>query len=297
MTVRALVVGSLTMELAFEIPASPEAGEVAAATSFGALRGGAGYHQAVALARLGAQVGLVAAVGEDDHAEAFAGALAQEGVDALLLRLPATTTALEVPLATPDGSVATVLHPAANERLTADLLGQLPVCDILLVQGEVPAATSAEAARRVRAAGGTVVLDAAPAGAITDELLEAADVLVAGEAVARALVHGQATGPRALATALAGGGRTVVVTSGPAGASYAGPGGNGTAAPPPVEPVDEAGAGHAFCAALAVAIAEGQGLGEAVRFACTAGALTTTTEGAAAGFRGRADVERLVPRG
>ncbi len=82
MTVRALVVGSLVMDLAFSVPSRPEPGEVIIAEEFGQYRGGKGYNQAVALARLGAEVTMVGAIGADAYGDAFLDALERERIDA-----------------------------------------------------------------------------------------------------------------------------------------------------------------------------------------------------------------------
>jgi ribokinase len=119
--VRALVVGSLVQDLSFRIPKRPQPGEVVIAEEYGSFRGGKGYNQAVALARLGAEVTMVGAVGHDEHGEGFIEALRREGVDAeRIVRLPAASTGLAVPMITPDGDVAFVQHPGANRELSAE---------------------------------------------------------------------------------------------------------------------------------------------------------------------------------
>ncbi|MDQ3547570.1 MAG: PfkB family carbohydrate kinase, partial [Chloroflexota bacterium] len=80
--VRALVVGSLVMDLSFQVPKRPEPGEVILADSFGTYRGGKGYNQAVALARLGAKVTMIGALGADAYGDEFIASLDREGIDA-----------------------------------------------------------------------------------------------------------------------------------------------------------------------------------------------------------------------
>jgi ribokinase len=294
--VRALVVGSLVMDLAFRVPARPEPGEVVVATDFGTYRGGKGYNQAVALARLGAEVTMVGAVGKDVHGDGFLDALEHEGVDCgRVVQLRGVSTGVAVPLITPDGEVAFVQHPGANRQLAPAHCADLPDCDVLLLQGEVLAATSLQAARVMRSRGTPVILNPAPVHEMTDELLGMATVLTPNEVEARALLGDERdrSGVEA-AEALRTDERVAVVTLGSAGAAYAGPDGSGTVAPPAVDAIDSTGAGDSFSAALAVALAEGGPLPEAVRFGCAAGAHATTVAGAEPGLPRRADVERLL---
>jgi ribokinase len=298
MTVRALVVGSIVMDLAFRVPSRPAPGEVIVATDFGQYRGGKGYNQAVALARLGADVTMIGAVGSDAYGDAFLQALEAEGVDASrVLQMRGVPTSVAVPLITPDGEVGFVQYAGANRSLAPAHCADLPDCDVALLQGEVLPATSLHAATVIRRRGGRVVLNPAPVHEITPELLEVATVVVPNEVEAKALLSHDDTGELpgvAAAQALYRDGRIAVVTLGARGAAYAGPDGSGTVEPPTVEAVDSTGAGDSFCAGLALALAEGASLPDAVRFGCAAGAHATTRAGAEPGLPRRSDVEALL---
>lgn len=309
MTVRALVVGSLVMDLAFQVPHRPGPGEVVVATEHGRFRGGKGYDQAVALARLGAEVVFVGSVGADAYGDAFIAALTREGVDcSRVVQTQGVSTGVAVPLVTPDGAVGFVQYPGANRQLSSAHVADLPDSDVLLLQGEVPAPTSHYAARVIGGRGGIVLLDPGPFDEITPQLVAAATVLTPDLAEARALVEradepaGGGTGGTdaaaldevALAGALRGGGDLAVVTLGADGAAWASAQGEGLVAPPRVDVVDPTGAGDGFCAALALALAEGRGHEDAVRFACAAGAHATTVAGAEPGLPTRAQVEALL---
>lgn len=298
MAVRALVVGSLVMDLAFRVPTRPGPGEVIIATELGTYRGGKGYNQAVALSRLGAEVTLVGAVGMDAYGDAFIEALEREGIDAgRVVQLRGTATAVAVPLITPDGQAAFVQHPGANRQLAPAHCADLPDCDVLLLQGEVQPAASAQAARVIHGRGDRVLLNPAPAREITEELLDLTDVLIPNEVEARALLGDAAPedwSGLGAAEALRATGRRSVVTMGASGAAWAGPDGSGECAPPEVESIDSTGSGDAFCAGVAVALAEGASLPEAVTFGCAAGAHATTRVGAEPGLPTRAEVDRLL---
>lgn len=301
MTVRALVVGSLVQDLAFTIPRQPGPGEVIRASAFGSYRGGKGYNQAVALARLGAEVAMVGAVGADAHGDGFHDALTQERVDTTrLARLPDVPTGIAVPLVTGDGEVGFVQYAGANAQLGPEACADLPHCDVLLVQGEIRAAVSEQAAHTVRGRGGLVVVNPAPVDDVTDELIDAATLLCPNEVEARGLA-GRGADPVgglddvALARALAAGPRAAVVTLGGRGAVYAAGGEEALVAPPPVNAVDATAAGDSFCAALGLAVAEGAAWPDAVAFACAAGAHAATVRGAEPSLPTREQVASLLP--
>jgi ribokinase len=298
--VRALVVGSLVMDLAFRVPKRPEPGEVIVATDHGKYRGGKGYNQAVALARLGADVTFVGAVGADANGDDFLSGLQREGVKAeRIVQLRGSPTAVAVPLVTPDGDVGFVQYPGANWQLAPAHVADLPDCDVLLLQGEVTTGASLAAARVIRRRGAIVLLNPAPVHEMTPELLDAATVLCPNEVEARGLFAeaggGTASGEgEDLARALATDERLAVVTLGAQGAAWATTGESGVVRPPQVEAVDATGAGDSFCAALALALAEGAAPQAAVRFACAAGAHAATQQGAEPGLPTRAQVEALL---
>jgi ribokinase len=298
-SVCAIVVGSLVEDLAFRVPSRPEPGEVVIADSFGAFRGGKGYNQAVALARLGAEVVMVGAVGADAYGDGFIAALGREGVNAdRVVQLRGTSTAIAVPLITPDGDVGFVQYQGANRQLAPAHCADLPDCDVLLLQGEVPAATSQQAARVIGGRGKAVLLNPAPVHDITPQLLDAATVVVPNEIEARSLVDDlEPPIGAAAAEALRAEGRSAVVTLGVRGAAWADADGSGLVEPPSISATDTTGAGDAFCAALAVALAEGKAMPEAVGFACAAGAHAATVSGAEPGLPTLAQVMALAVAG
>ena len=295
MTTTALVVGSLVMDLTFRVPRRPEAGQLVVATEHAAFRGGKGYNQAIALARLGSQVAMVGAVGSDAYGAGFLEALASEGVDAgRVVRMRGAPTGLAVPLITPDGSVSFVQYPGANRYLAPAHCAELPDCDVLMLQGEVSPATSQSAARVIAGRGGIVLLRPAPSDNIDAVLLETATVLVGNESELVTMLSRPAAG-EGLAAALAGDDRGVVVTLGSAGAAWASPWGKtGFVAAPQVTAVDSTASGASFDAALAVSLAEGAGYRDAVRVACAAGAQAATVRGAEPSLPTREQVEALL---
>lgn len=296
MAVRAVVVGSLVMDLAFDVEARPGPGDVIIASDFGRYRGGKGYNHAIALARMGAEVTMVGAVGKDAYGDAFLEALEREHVDAgRVVQFPGTPTAVAVPLITPDGSVGYVQYPGANRLLAGAHCADLPDCDLLMLQGEVGASTSCHAGRIIRNRGGHVVLNPAPVNDLTDELLGIATVLSLNQYEARRLLRIPADVEGAeLARRLRRDGRTAVVTLAADGAAWADEHGHGTLPPPAVHAVDTTAAGASFNAALAIGIAEGQTVESAVGLANAAAAFTSTVHGAEPSLPTRAQAEALL---
>ncbi len=296
MAIRAVVVGSLVMDLAFRVDVRPEPGDVVIASDFARFRGGKGYNQAVALARMGAEVCMVGAVGRDPYGDAFLAALEREHVDATrVVQLRGTPTAVAVPLITPDGTAAYVQYPGANRLLAAAHCADMPDCDILLLQGEVGAATSCHAGRIIRTRGGRVLLNPAPVEELTDTLLEVATVVSLNQYEARRLLDAdREAGGIELARRLHDRDRAAVVTMGAEGAAWCDTHGEGSAPPPKVDATDITAAGASFNAALAISIAEGRSLADAVRLANAAAAYSSTVVGAEPSLPTRAQAEALL---
>ncbi|MDG4825575.1 ribokinase [Asanoa sp. WMMD1127] len=276
---RVVVVGSANLDLVVGVPRLPAPGETVLGSDVVTGPGGKGANQAVAAHRLGAETLLVAALGDDRFGTDLRAALAREGLplDRLVTRAGiATGVALIVVEAAGENTI--VVAPGANARLDdSSLDGLFAPGDVLVLQLEIPLETCLAAARRARDAGASVLLNAAPlppagAAALT-ELLGVVDVLVVNEGEARQL-GGDA---RAL---LRHGPAACVVTLGARGAVSADGTGARTHPPFPVDAVDTTGAGDTFCGALAVGLASGIDLDQAVRRGCAAGALATTRMGA-----------------
>lgn len=297
----AVVVGSLVVDVAFHTPRMPQGGgDIVIAERYGVYFGGKGYNQAVALARLGAQVTLIAAVGDDDWGVALRESLEAEGVDLSRVRtIRGERSGAAVPLITPDGDVSFVHYPGANLHLSEAHVRDLPPCDVLMLQGEVHTVTSAAAAQAAlrQDTPPLIFLNTAPVQRMTPDLLRVASVICANELEARELATASAATadidlPQRLRAD--GQGQTAIVTLGARGAAWADGSGHGVQAPPRVHAVDATGAGDSFCAATAFRLLEGASVAEAVRFGCAAGAHAATVEGAAPGLPRRSDIERLL---
>lgn len=297
MTVQALVVGSLVMDLAFRVHRRPEAGELVVASEFAAFRGGKGYNQAVALARLGAQVTMIGAVGIDEYGDSFLRALHDEGVDAgRVVQMRGTPTGVAVPLITGDGKAAFVQYPGANRYLAPAHCAEMPDCDVLMLQGEVSAVTSQYAGRVIGRRGDLVLLRPSAVEPVEAGLLGCAGVVVGNEAELVTTLGRHAEGEE-LARALTTDERGAILTLDADGAAWStGDGASGTVPAPRVEAIDTTASGASFDAGLAIALAEGRSYPDAVAFACAAGAQAATIRGAEPSLPTRAQVDALVVR-
>jgi ribokinase len=279
------VVGSLNEDVLVTVGRLPGRGETVVARSAAVAPGGKGANQAAAAGRLGPGVHMVGRVGQDPAGDRQLAALAASRVNvSRVQRTPgAPTGSATIPVEEGTGENLIVVVPGANAELTAEDADVESVrrARVLLLQLEVPIDAVRAAAR---AASGTVVLTPAPPQPLPAELWERVDVLVPNEHELAQLA-GVAAGERSpaeladLARSVAS--CAVVVTLGARGALVVPEDGPPSVqAPPPVTPLDTTGAGDCFCGALAQGLARGADLGEAVRYAVTAAALSTTGAGA-----------------
>ena len=191
MVARVCVVGSVNADLTFTVDALPRPGQTVLASSLSSSPGGKGGNQAVAAARAGASVRLVAALGTDTAAEQLRAHLRanEVGLDGVVsLPGPSGSAVLVVDSAAEN---TIVVAPGANAHLSvnsADIRAVIADSDVVLLQLEIPIATAVAAAGVARAAGAIVIINASPAGAEPHDLLalsELADVVVVNEAEAR----------------------------------------------------------------------------------------------------------------
>jgi ribokinase len=302
---RIVVVGSLNADLVVRVARFAAPGETVSGHAFAVFPGGKGANQACAAARLGGDVAMVGCVGADGHGELLRRSLAQAGAD--VTHVAAVEEApTGVALITVDDAARNhiVVVPGANAHLTAARLAEAAAvfqgAAVVLLQLEVPLETVQEAARRARAAGAQVVLDPAPARALPDALVAAAEHLTPNETELAALTAGPvrtaAEARQAAGTLLARGARHVVVKRGEHGAMLVGGEGEWSWPAPPVQAVDTTAAGDAWNGAFAVALAGGSSLEEAGCFATVAASLSVTRHGAQPGLP-RLDEVRALMKG
>jgi len=298
---RIAVVGSFVVDLVFKVKRRPGPGETMLADDFGMFLGGKGFNQAVGARRLGADVSMVGRIGDDVFGDMFMAKLEQEGIDSSrVTRDPKAGTAIASPVIDASGQNSIIAAPRANMRVTPDDVlvaeEQIAAADILMLQFEIPTATSKRAAEIARKHGTMVLLDPAPVEHGFERFAAPIDYVVPNEIEAHMLT-GRMTPEEAGAVLLPETRRGVVVSLGEQGAMAIDRAALLRFPAYKVKVVDTTGAGDAFRAGLAVKIAEGTSLADAVRFANACGALACTVMGAEPSMPRRDDVERLLTQG
>lgn len=297
---RVVVVGSLNADLLTQVAVHPAPGETVLGRSMSVLAGGKGANQAVAAARLGAEVAFVGAVGDDSFAGPATAGLRAAGVDLSALATVPGPTGIALVTVSADGENSIVVISGANAAVEADTVSAhaatVAGADVVVLQGEIPRAATETAARLAR---GRVVLNLAPVIELSADVVRRADPLVVNEHEARlalSLLGGQdvpdddhAAAARALTEA---GVTSVVVTLGSAGAVVATRSGDGkvaTVPSPKVTAVDTTGAGDAFVGALASRLAAGDELLDAAHLAARVGAYAVMSVGAQSSYPSSTD--------
>ena len=299
-----VVVGSLNMDLVMRAPRLPDPGETVLGGSFDRFPGGKGANQAVAAARLGAEVAMVGRVGNDPFGEALRRSLEDNGVDhSAVLTDDEHDTGVGMVLVDYTGNNSILVASGANMALTpADVDAAewiIAGADVVILQLEVPEETVARAAELGRGHGALVILNPAPAMPLSQDLLKSVDLLIPNEDEATTLTGmpvGDKEEARAAARALRDiGAETVILTMGGRGALLSDV--TGTDLLPAlneVEPVDTTAAGDAFVGGMAVALGEGKALLEAVGWANIVGGLATMKPGAQPSLPTRQEVEAKI---
>ena len=299
---RVVVVGSLNVDLVVGLVRMPAPGETVMGETLERHPGGKGLNQAVAAARLGARVSMIGSLGSDDSGVWLQGIVHEEGIDAtgiITADGPSGTALIEVDAT---GMNRIVVIPGANAALTAaDVTAAIAAMDdvaVVLTQGEIPLEAITAAMAAGRACGARTILNPAPVRDYPASLLALVDFLVPNEHEA-AHLSGLPTGSLVDANEAARhftgkGVPNAIITRGARGAVWVSPSSSGSVAAYRVSPVDTVAAGDAFCGGLAAALASGESLTEALRWASAAGALATTIAGAVPSLPTRDAVEQLL---
>jgi ribokinase len=266
---RITVVGSVNLDLVARVDRLPQPGETVGGASFARVPGGKGANQAVACARLGADVTMIAAVGRDALAADSLAGLHEAGV-ALELHECDEPTGVALIQVDREGETTIAVAPGANASLGAV---ELPAHDAVLCQLEIPDESVLSAWEQCT---GTFCLNAAPARPIALD----ADLTVVNRLELEALARRDGL---------------VALTLGAEGAVLLEDGEEiARAAPPPVEAVDGTAAGDAFTACLLVSLLEGRAQDEALERACAAGAIAASRFGAQPSLPTAAEVDGLL---
>lgn len=284
------VIGSSSMDLVVTAPKRPNKGETILGESFKTVPGGKGANQAVAAARLGAEVHMIGCVGSDAFGEAILENFKKNGVliDNVEPVTHIETGTAHITLAESDNSIIVV--KGANDFVTPELVGKamesIIGSDMVLIQQEIPEETVEYVSEVCIQNNIPLLLNPAPARPIKQAIIQQAAYITPNELEASVLFANIS-----IQEALKLYPNKLFITEGSNGVRYH-DGEKEVLIPTyKVEAVDTTGAGDTFNAAFAVALAEGKSFGESVRFANRAASLSVTKFGAQGGMPTRAEVE------
>lgn len=285
-----VVVGGLNIDLVVRVARLPLPGETILGSSVDRHPGGKGLNQAAAVARSGAEVLMVGALGSDDNAQWLREVMAAESIIDGCSSIASTPSGLALIEVDDAGQNRIVVVSGANGELStqhmSESIRQNAEAGIVLTQLESPLDVISRGLKTAKHLGITTMLNPAPApvDGLDDELLHACDILVPNETEASLLTGITVTDIDSATIAatqlLARGPNHVIVTMGAKGALWVSEGATELIAPLLVTPVDTTAAGDAFCGYLAGSLASGYTMKDALRRANAAGALTATRTGA-----------------
>ncbi len=271
-----IVCGSLHLDIVVHASALPRIDETAVGSAWKQVCGGKGGNQAVQAARAGARTAMVGRIGDDAFGKTLYANLVHEGVDVSCLSVdPSIGTGMSVAILQDDGDYGAVIVSGSNLSIDPELLQQqwtaLGGAKILILQNEVPDAVNSVMARVAHAAGAQVVINAAPARELSQDLLAQIDVLIVNRVEAEDMC-GRAVTNKATARAalemLASASRSVIITLGGDGLVVAAAAGEfADIEPIPVRVTSSHGAGDCFVGALCAQLATGATLLDACRVA------------------------------
>ena len=300
-----VVIGSSNMDLVAKAPRIPVAGETLTGTDFFMLPGGKGANQAVAAAKLGAEVVFVAKLGKDVFASKSLENFKSVNINTKHIEqidgVPSGTAIIAVD---DNGQNIIIVIPGANGKLMPSDVDKaesdIANAAIVVCQLEVPIATVEQAARLANKNSVPFILDPAPARELSDELLSMVDIIKPNETEAEILtgikVIDDASAAKAADALLSKGIETVIITLGEKGLMLATKDGKEMIANNKVEAVDSTAAGDAFTGSLAYGLANGRSLKDATIYANAVAAISVTRLGAQSSMPAKEEVDAFIAK-
>lgn len=291
--VKIVVIGSSSMDLVVTSDQRPGAGETVLGRSFKTVPGGKGANQAVAAARLGAEVYMIGCVGDDHYGTAILENFKQNGVDVTNVEPVTDTESGTAHIILAEGDNSIVVVKGANDSVTPHYVKKseslIKQADMVLIQQEIPEETVEYVSELCKELDIPLLLNPAPARPLSKKVIDSASYITPNEHEAAVLFDGRST-----ESALKQYPNKVFITEGKEGARYFDGKKEITVPSYTVEAIDTTGAGDTFNAALAVALAEGKSITESLQFANRAASLSVTKFGAQGGMPNRSEVEECL---
>lgn len=299
-----LVVGSLNIDWVIEVAHTPVAGETLLGHFTKEVPGGKGANQAYAVANLGGDVTMLGAIGDDASGEKLLESLQKAGVDTSFIQKSSEVgTGMALIYVNQLGNNSIVVLPNANHAVTKEVIlaheALFKATDIIMLQLEIPLDAVYEAISLAHQYQKTIILNPAPAiSHFPHELLSKIDYITPNETELSALTGQTVTTVEDAITAskllLQSGVKQVITTLGEKGALLVTSEGHWHYPAAPVKAIDTTAAGDSFNGALAVYLAEGKSLEEAIHFGNQVAAITVTREGAQSAIPSRTEVSALA---
>lgn len=295
-----LVIGSLNTDLVVRTPRFPQSGETISGEDLQVFPGGKGANQAVAAARLRADVSMLGRVGRDNFGDFLLDNLKSNNVDTHLVQRDDASTGTAIIVVDATGQNSIVLSAGANGKVSASDVehASFSTFRLLLLQLEIPTPTVLSAAKRAKENSVRVLLNPAPAKELPDELIALADFIIPNETELNLLtglpVNDILSAEKAAKALLERGAQNVIVTLGSKGALIVTKECRQHAPPFTVDVVDTTAAGDAFIGGFATKLLDSASLPDAVCYGCACGALATTKFGAQPSLPTEEEVERFM---
>ncbi|MEB4871043.1 ribokinase [Priestia megaterium] len=287
------VIGSSSMDLVVTSNIRPGAGETVLGESFKTVPGGKGANQAVAAARLGADVSMIGCVGEDHYGKAILENFKSNGVSVENVKPVTGSDSGTAHIILAEGDNSIVVVKGANDYITPDYVEKakekIKEADIVLIQQEIPEETVECVAQLCQELKVPLLLNPAPARPLKAEVIEQVSYITPNEHEAALLFEGKEK-----EEVLKQYPNKLFITEGKQGVRYFNGEKEVLVPSYQVETVDTTGAGDTFNAALAVALAEGMGFEKGIQFANRAASLSVTKFGAQGGMPTRKEVEESL---
>jgi ribokinase len=300
-----VVIGSSNTDMIVQTPHIPKPGETILGGTFNTAAGGKGANQAVACARAGGKVTFVARVGNDMFGEQALQGFHQDGLNVdYVTKDDSAPSGVALIIVDDAGENSIAVASGANGNLSVSdveaAAESIKSAGIVLMQLETPLETIEAAAELASQHGVQVILNPAPAQPLSDALLQQITILTPNETEAEMLtgipVDTEADAQKAAKALVDKGVSRVIITLGAAGAYVYSDEFKGMVTGFAVDPVDTTAAGDTFNGTLAVALAEGKALAEAVTFANAAAAISVTTLGAQPSAPSRKTIEQFLQK-